>query len=459
MLIIIILNVFVYILNEPIFVFEHFRHGSRTPGIGSNKEKPIGEYKDMYGVNWKSNGQLTGLGLRMEYTLGVRNRYRYRKLISTLFDPKEVLVVSSVSNWALASAHAQMEGMFPPLTGFELKDKELNISVPPNPMTEAIRKEMILLGKNALPEKIQIVPIHIFNEKEIEHILTKPSSCPPLEKIKEDLRNSNVFKAFFNKLNKTYGKELMTFFNENNTDFLFNYSRVFDMAEVFLTNYYNDRNISHLERAGINLEVFKNLSYEMKNLYLFTSECNEQNGVLGASPSIRKILRWMERRMDRDMKGGGIPTNYQEPKFVIYSGHDMTMSPFELFFKSLFNTKLKFPEFGSNMFLELHRKNDLGREPKKEDYYVEYYFDDELLLNISFLDFKTIIKEKAWSDERILQYCQPPLKGRIILIAVAGVIVICFALFLTASLLCFNTSKKSKDKRYHSIDHKEKYLI
>jgi lysosomal acid phosphatase len=163
-----LLNLFFLLLlniikNEPIFVFEHFRHGSRAPGFGLIKENPMGEYTDRYGVVWKSNGELTGIGLRMEYTLGVRNRYKYKKLFSTIFDPKELLVVSSSLNRALTSAQAQLEGMFPPLTGIELKEKELENSIPPIPITEAMQKEIDSLGKNALPEKIQIVPIHIFN--------------------------------------------------------------------------------------------------------------------------------------------------------------------------------------------------------------------------------------------------------------------------------------------------------
>ena len=53
-----LLNLFFLLLlniikNEPIFVFEHFRHGSRAPGFGLIKENPMGEYTDRYGVVWK----------------------------------------------------------------------------------------------------------------------------------------------------------------------------------------------------------------------------------------------------------------------------------------------------------------------------------------------------------------------------------------------------------------------
>ena len=455
-----IFNILFFIIeSDPIFVFEHFRHGSRAPGFGLIKENPMGEYTDRYGVVWKSNGELTGIGLRMEYTLGVRNRYKYKKLISSIIDPKELLVVSSSLNRALTSAQAQLEGMFPPLTGIELKENEMENSIPPIPITESMKQEIKNLGKNALPEKIQIVPIHIFNEKEFEHILSKPSACPPLGKLKDELRNANVFKEFYIKLNNTYGKELMAFFKENNTDFLFDYFNVFFMCDVFLADYYNDRNLSSFEKAGINLTIFRDLAYEMKNLFLFTSECNEEIGVLATSPSIKKIIKWMDNRINRDMNGGHVESNYQDPKFVMYSGHDMTLAPFELFFKKAFGTKTKFPEFGSNMFLELHKPDGIKRKTTMNDYYVVYQIDDEVLLNISYIKFKKRINDIVWSDERILQHCQPPFEGRIVLVVVAGVIVISFALFLTASVLCFNTVKNKKSKRYHSINNKEKYLL
>ena len=175
--------------------------------------------------------------------------------------------------------------------------------------------------------------------------------------------------------------------------------------------------------------------------------------------SVKKIIKWMDNRINRDMNGGNEESNYQEPKFVMYSGHDMTLAPFELFFKKAFGTKTKFPEFGSNMFLELHKPDNINRKTTLNDYYVVYQIDDEILLNISYINFKKRINDIVWSDERILQHCQPPFEGRIVLVVVAGVIVISFALFLTASVLCFNTVKNKKSKRYHSINNKEKYLL
>ena len=73
------------------------------------------------------------------------------------------------------------------------------------------------------------------------------------------------------------------------------------MCDVFLADYYNDRNLSSFENAGINLIIFRELAYEMKNLFLFTSERNEKIGVMATSSTIKKIIKWMDNRFNRDM--------------------------------------------------------------------------------------------------------------------------------------------------------------
>ena len=93
----------------------------------------------------------------------------------------------------------------------------------------------------------------------------------------------------------------MAFFKENNTDFLFDYFNIFFMCDVFLADYYNDRNLSSFEKAGINLIIFRELAYEMKNLFLLTSERNEKIEVMATSSTIKKIIKRMDNRFNRDM--------------------------------------------------------------------------------------------------------------------------------------------------------------
>ena len=74
-----------------IFVYEHVRHGARGPSSGYQSffENGVDEYK----VRWDLDGELSAIGKRQHYFLGVRNRLRYGKLINfTKYNPMEILI-------------------------------------------------------------------------------------------------------------------------------------------------------------------------------------------------------------------------------------------------------------------------------------------------------------------------------------------------------------------------------
>ena len=107
--------------------------------------------------------------------------------------------------------------------------------------------------------------------------------------------------------------------------------------------------------------------------------------------------------------------------------------------KLVFDIPLKYPIFSSNIFYELHKDNDT--------YYVEYYMNDELLLRMSYEEFKEKVKTIIWSDDRIMQYCAVPMKGRSVIVIVVGLVVIICVLFLTLSVLCIKKEKRTKRKK------------
>ena len=54
-----------------VFLYTHFRHGARAP-LNINDE-----FIDKLGEKWTNTGELTGVGQRMHYLLGLRNRKKY----------------------------------------------------------------------------------------------------------------------------------------------------------------------------------------------------------------------------------------------------------------------------------------------------------------------------------------------------------------------------------------------
>ena len=94
-----------------VFLYTHFRHGARAP-LDINDE-----FIDKLGEKWTNPGELTGVGQRMHYLLGLRNRKKYitgnEKFLSEKFDPHEMLIFSSNINRTMVSCSSQLQGLYP----------------------------------------------------------------------------------------------------------------------------------------------------------------------------------------------------------------------------------------------------------------------------------------------------------------------------------------------------------
>ena len=95
--------------NRLVFLYTHFRHGARAPmAINSN-------FTDLVKEKWSNPGELTGIGQRMHYLLGLRNRIKYIKnetFLSEKFDPHEITIFSSNLNRTMVSASSHLQGFF-----------------------------------------------------------------------------------------------------------------------------------------------------------------------------------------------------------------------------------------------------------------------------------------------------------------------------------------------------------
>ena len=97
---------------------------------------------------------------------------------------------------------------------------------------------------------------------------------------------------------------------------------------------------------------------------------------------------------------------------VMISGHDSTISCHQVFILySLgfdINTYFRFANYASQLALEVTRRVTTVDEIKKmtySDYFVNYYFNDELIFNISVKEFIDKIEPKLWTVEQIDTFC------------------------------------------------------
>ena len=89
------------------FVFEHFRHGARSPCNGG-----FFNNTDDIGGKWADYGGLTNVGIRQHYSLGQRLRKYYDGFISKEYDPKEIKIYCSNYNRTMISTQSQLLGFY-----------------------------------------------------------------------------------------------------------------------------------------------------------------------------------------------------------------------------------------------------------------------------------------------------------------------------------------------------------
>ena len=92
--------------NNLFFIFLNFRHGARS------SVHLINDYNDMLGGNWEGKGELTNLGRRQHYEIGLKTRKRYSFFLENDYNPKEVLIYSTEYNRTMMSVGQQLLGLY-----------------------------------------------------------------------------------------------------------------------------------------------------------------------------------------------------------------------------------------------------------------------------------------------------------------------------------------------------------
>ena len=108
------------------FVFQMHRHGARAPFTGVKNEK------DCFKESWINDGEISEVGKRMHYLLGVRNRKRFiqnYKFLNENYDPQEILIYSTDVNRTIQSIYSQLQGLFPFGTGRNIPEKLNDINI------------------------------------------------------------------------------------------------------------------------------------------------------------------------------------------------------------------------------------------------------------------------------------------------------------------------------------------
>ena len=418
-----------YINNAPIFVYEHVRHGTRGPASEYQSLFNNKTFYDEYDIHWDGDGELTLKGKMQHYILGIRNRYKYPNLLNySKYDSNELVIHTTKATRVKESAYNQIIGMFNPI----IKKQYLNKSGLLTKMSKE-KKYFYPPNYNVWKYKITSKYKYLINEAELSINLAENNKTKPFltegnfDLGKENNKNNidvkfldfkknrtfykreclnhrkyinynhrnNYRKLIKGILEKKYGNQLQHYFEYGKKEWLYGIHRSFSIVDHYIVNYEEGRDINNfLNFTGINKEDFYKSCKKVYEWWLFHIFCDKKTCVMESSELMKDLLEYMDNKINNI-------TN--KLKMVIDLGHDVTVGPMQLFMYKAFDVDYTVCSFACNIFFELHKK--INKE-NKEKYYVRYYVDDDLRLNIIYEEFKKNVLKNVWSPKDKEEFCR-----------------------------------------------------
>jgi hypothetical protein len=392
-----------YITSELRFVFETFRHGARAPFLNGNV--------DMFGETWSGDSELTPIGMRMHYLLGIRNRQVYGKFLNDTYSPSEIYVMSTDTNRTIMSGYAQLQGLYSNQTAGPTVPEERNqVARPPVDIPD-LPKVLQDLGTFALPNGTQVVPIHIIPTDSRRFYLYDYRYCKPLKARIDENEKKQSIQDHVKYFKTTYADKLVNQLDGVTDAAWFDkFANLWALSDTFASGHTEGKEFAVLNKLGINQTVFFNDCNKTLELDLFDLQFDDEDffdGHFSMSPLHQDILNWMATRIGNDNSGKGYVT-YSAPKLVMLSGHDTVLMAMQAYmyrvFPAAFQKNFIYPNYAASFYYELHTK-DGSTTHEEKDYEILVKMNDINIGKIDYVDFKKNVTELSVNQDFINDFC------------------------------------------------------
>ena len=443
-----------FIEKKILFIFEHSRHGIKTPSYLNDSSN----LRDIFGQEWVGLKELTRGGSRMEYLLGVYLKNYYKEFFSEKYNPNEIYIMSSDSNRTVESALAQIQGIYQNKTDINLTNYQINRSIPyyfENKLDPEFERFLESIENYSLPHNIQIPPIHSIDDRYHIYRISENENCEPYNYIKDDNLKKTVVKNFINNFNYTFGELLLSNLSISDKNYFTNINNIDIVCDNFLSNYEIGNKLNKIfnEKKYIDFydECIEYFTLKYKEIHIQGIKKNNIVGLITQSQIMRIILNYMKKRYDLSKKG----KEYEDliingsPKYVMLKGHDFTISTMEDLLKIIFETEISFPSIGSSQFFVL---NKISSKSLGTKYNVEIIFNDKIKLEIDFNSFEKKIKKKIWSSKKVADFCGWDEYAKEVsintkeIVLILIIILLCLANLGIIIFICYVNNRKQKNK-------------
>ena len=403
---------------ELIFVYQHIRHGARGPSASYNSLFIDGV--DEFRVSWEGegDGELTLVGKREHYDIGVRNRHKYGKgeeglgLIDfSTYNPEEVLFNVTDYNRTHQSLNSELIGMYQPGLLKTLTEQQVNGSYPPNidewnkkKLNESLYQNIINeiedLGNKTIVDNIPVFNVHPFGANRTFNLET---NCHNLDNMREEsLKGKDeLLYGYFLK----YKEELRTFFQLEDYSYFTNIRMMNSITDHYISDYKNYKDLSIFHNiTNIDLDEFFEKCGQFYHDWMYNYYCTNKTCSMESSRLVEDLLGYMKRRIQFYPA-----TTYAAPKLVIDCGHDTTVAPMQMYMymawkhKPEYGVRTQYCGFACNLYFELYKTKN---GPTK--YYVFYYIDEELIHIFDYDEFDDTVRSHMFTQEDITEFCITP---------------------------------------------------
>ncbi|CAL8098913.1 unnamed protein product [Orchesella dallaii] len=309
------------------------RHGDRAP----IHPFPTDVYRNASVYSLNGWGELTEVGAKQVYELGVYLRQRYGGFLPRKYLKRDFLILSSDVDRAIMSAEANLAGLY-----------ELG----PVPRSRDIFKEW------------QPVPIHTIPEED-DNLINTGFNCPRYKTLINQYMNSDELK----KLNED-NKEFLDFIQKKSgMETVATLEDTFQVQDALRCQRFHNLTLPD----WVNNTVYDQLQY-FKSLSFTWKVATEEMKRLKVGPLLERLVGEMRAKVDAatlilDDEGF---SPYEDAsayrKMYIYSGHDSTISGV-LHTLNLFQPHI--PVYAAALLIELHRKPDTG------EFFIEFYYRND----------------------------------------------------------------------------------
>jgi len=442
----IITNIFV--CDKLRFVFGVFRHGARAPWNSLDQNNI-----DIFGSKWESQSQLTDVGLRQHYLLGYKNKEKYfSKLnISQTYNPNEIGIFSTDTERTIMSLYSELFGMFPPKSGPKLSDASKPFANPPIKNFNFTEK-IDFLKDDVLAAGVNPFPVHLFDYNAKYFHLYDARICPGVKEYQDENKKSEKYLNYSNGIIDKYGEKIIKLENKTDISELRTFENMYSVFDTFMANWIDGRDLSKFTESGINLDEFKNLTIDFLTWDLFYISFGDKDSYVARvafSPVFRYLFQLMDNRIEMDLKNQKDVYNSLNPKMLLYSAHDTTLSSMNVFLTYMFGkerVKSFYTYFASSFYFELYQNETAkilnDKDNFDEKYYLNVLFNEKNIFGgpISYAEFKMNIFNKLLSESEINVFCKFSEKNYQYIFIASSVIL--FILCIIFGILIYNKIQK-----------------